>query len=428
MPRASTPDAGPLAFEVSATPAGDTTAAVVTPGVVDVRPFSHLSASLSDNHDEVTLGNRGNAPVTASLTVERDEGVEASVAPATVVVPKEGKATAALTVNAKRPLVGKGRSYGFRVVAEPDVGERVQVGATIRRRPLLSPGAATGGAIVVAVVLVAGLVVATHGSGSGAPSTTVAAAGAVKLDACPAKGHVDAYGVRSIQPNEIAQLPKTYTFLKVAGDGCTPDRFNPCEPIHYVQNAAAAPPFAADNVREAFRRLAAATGMKFVDDGLTDEDARTGPYVPERYGQRWAPILIDWQHFPPEQTNGASQVLGNTNIMRIGDTTVSGRLRFNVDAYNNEITKAPIEAGFGPSAGSGTGPIGRDNIQWGRVVLHELAHVVGLGHSSDPASLMYPDAAQQTSRPADFNRTDLAGLQYLGKDAGCLPEPPLPTS
>jgi hypothetical protein len=308
------------------------------------------------------------------------------------------------------------------------VGERVQVGATIRRRPLLSPGAATGGAIVVAVVLVAGLVVATHGSGSGAPSTTVAAAGAVKLDACPAKGHVDAYGVRSIQPNEIAQLPKTYTFLKVAGDGCTPDRFNPCEPIHYVQNAAAAPPFAADNVREAFRRLAAATGMKFVDDGLTDEDARTGPYVPERYGQRWAPILIDWQHFPPEQTNGASQVLGNTNIMRIGDTTVSGRLRFNVDAYNNEITKAPIEAGFGPSAGSGTGPIGRDNIQWGRVVLHELAHVVGLGHSSDPASLMYPDAAQQTSRPADFNRTDLAGLQYLGKDAGCLPEPPLPTS
>jgi hypothetical protein len=41
---------------------------------------------------------------------------------------------------------------------------------------------------------------------------------------------------------------------------------------------------------------------------------------------------------------------------------------------------------------------------------------------------MYPDAAQQTSRPADFNRTDLTGLQYLGKDAGCLPEPPLPAS
>ncbi len=248
------------------------------------------------------------------------------------------------------------------------------------------------------------------------------------LDACPAQGHVDTEGIRSLLPTEIAKLPITYTFLHVAPDGCSPARFNPCEPVHYIQNAAAAPTFVAENVREAFKRLSQATGITFVDDGLTDENARRGPYVPERYPGRWAPILIVWEHFPQEQTSGESQILGNTVPMRAGEVTVSARLRFNVDAYNDETTKAPIQDGFGPPAGSGTGPIGRNNITWGRIILHELAHVVGLGHTREEGSLMYPDAAQQTIRPTGFSKSDLTGLRYLGRDAGCVtPPPPLPS-
>ncbi len=246
---------------------------------------------------------------------------------------------------------------------------------------------------------------------------------APQLDACPAEGHVDTLGIRSLLPTDIAKLPITYTFLHVAADGCTPARFDPCAPVHYIQNAAAAPPFVAENVREAFKRLSQATGINFVDDGLTDENARRGPYVPERYPGRWAPILIVWEHFPPEQTSGESQILGNTVPMRSGDVTVSARLRFNVDAYNDETTKAPIQDGFGPPAGSGTGPIGRNNITWGRIILHELAHVVGLGHTREEGSLMYPDAAQQTLRPTGFSRSDLTGLRYLGREAGCLSAP-----
>lgn len=254
------------------------------------------------------------------------------------------------------------------------------------------------------------------------------AAPAAKLDACPAKDHTDTVGNRGLTANDIANLPLSYTFLKVAADGCTPLRFNPCEPVHYVQNGAAAPPFVVENVREAFRRLSEATGITFVDDGMTDETDRTTAYVPDRYGTRWAPILIAWVHFPDSQTNGAQQILGNTLPLSVGGVTVSARLRFNVDAYNDESTKAPIGDGFGPPAASGTGPIGRNNITWGRIVLHELAHVAGLGHTSDPGSLMYPDAAQQTIRPTGFSKTDLTGLRYLGKDAGCLQTPPLPAS
>ena len=267
---------------------------------------------------------------------------------------------------------------------------------------------------------------ACGGGGDGGPPVDPLAVDttAPPLDACPAEGHVDTLGIRSLLPTDIAKLPITYTFLHVAADGCTPARFDPCEPVHYIQNAAAAPPFVAENVREAFKRLSQATGITFVDDGLTDENVRRGPYVPERYPGRWAPILVVWEHFPTEQTSGESQILGNTVPMREGDVTVSARLRFNVDAYNDEATKAPIEAGFGPPAGSGTGPIGRNNITWGRIILHELAHVVGLGHTREEASLMYPDAAQHTTRPTGFSRSDLTGLRYLGRDAGCLATPP----
>lgn len=280
------------------------------------------------------------------------------------------------------------------------------------------------------VVAVAALLVLTGcGGGSGGSDADPLAAGttAPKLDACPAEGHVDTLGVRGLTPTEIAKLPISYTFHGVASDGCSPMRFNPCAPVHFIQNAAAAPSFVVENVREAFKRLAQNTGIDFVDDGLTDESTRRSGYVPERYPSRWAPILIVWEHFPAAQTSGEQQILGNTVHYRVDEVTVSGRLRFNVDAYNNEDTKAPIQDGFGPPVGSGTGPIGRDNITWGRIVVHELAHVVGLGHTSDEGSLMYPDAAQQTIRPTGFSKADLTGLRYLGRDAGCIKVPPLPT-
>ncbi len=288
------------------------------------------------------------------------------------------------------------------------------------------PARRRAGVTAIAAMLL--LTACGGGSGRGDVDPLAVDTTAPKLDtACPAEGHVDTLGVRGLTPTEIANLPLTYTFLNVGADKCTPARFNPCEPVHYIQNGAAAPAFVVENTREAFKRLGQVTGIEFIDDGLTDENTRRGPYVPERYPGRWAPILIVWEQFPAAQTSGASQILGNTVPTRVQEITVTARLRFNVDSYNNEDTKAPIEDGFGPPAGSGTGPIGRNNITWGRIILHELAHVVGLGHTREEGSLMYPDAAQQTIRPTGFSKSDLTGLRYLGKDAGCVPNPPKPS-
>ncbi len=444
MPKSSVPAAGALPFELTAGGAS------VAGGVVRLRPFSRLSATLTaegEDRHRLTLGNRGNAPTPTALRAEAEgDPLDVRIEPASVVVVPGGTAHAVVTVGG----VGASR---FRIVAEPEFGPPVHVGgafpesgaggadaAVARAGGAERPGRPAAGrrraglaaaAIAAAVALLAAIAVFAAGGEDGATSAdgdddAVGFGVGPPLAACPAQGHTDTYGVRGLAANEIANLPKDFTFLRVKADGCQPMRFNPCEPVHYIQNSTAAPPFAVENVREAFRRLAAATGMTFVDDGFTDETTRAGPHVPERYPGRWAPILILWDHFPPEQTTGRSQVFGNTNVMREGDVTVSGRLRFNVDAYRDELSREPIQAGFGPPAGSGEGAIGRNNLQWGRIILHELAHVMGLGHSSDFGSLMYPDAVMQTARPADFQRPDLEGLRYLGRDAGCLASPRLP--
>jgi len=438
IPRAPEPAAGLLRFEVAVAPSGPvmvTLPAATVPGAVDVQAFANLSAMLSPpttadakggptRHDLV-VANQGNAPAGAALRSRADASqLGVRVEPPTLVVPGGGEAAATVEVTpATRRLIGGERTHDFCVIVEPEARQPFEVAGSYRQRPAVAHPVAWATAVVAVLGLIAAGAVLASINEPSRPAADPVAAGAPPLDSCPARGHVDMFGIRSIEPDEVANLPDTYTFLRVGADGCTPARFNPCEPVHYIQNAAAAPPFVADNVREAFRRLSRATGIEFVDEGLTDEAGRASAYVPERYGSRWAPILIVWEHFPAEQTSGRAQILGNTTIAREGDVVVSGRLRFNVDAYSNETTQAPIRAGFGPPTGSGTGPILRENITWGRIILHELAHIVGLGHTRDDAALMYPDAALHTSRPAEFMPPDLQGLRYLGTEAGCLTTP-----
>ncbi|HEX6595425.1 MAG TPA: matrixin family metalloprotease, partial [Acidimicrobiales bacterium] len=209
----------------------------------------------------------------------------------------------------------------------------------------------------------------------------------------------------------------------VKSDGCTPLRFNPCEPISYVQNLALAPPTGADDVREAFARLSRATGMTFVDEGTTDEVARRGHSVPERYGQRFAPILVSWTRFGNQGDDPTIQAVGRGIGAIVDDVIVSGQLSLNVDAVTDREARTPVAGGFGPALGSGVGAIGPKEVTWGRIILHELAHVVGLGHTRDKGAIMYPETAEQTARPADFKEPDLQGLGFLGREAGCLSTP-----
>jgi hypothetical protein len=212
----------------------------------------------------------------------------------------------------------------------------------------------------------------------------------------------------------------------VKPDGCTPLRFNPCEPVHYVINAAQAPATGVADVKEAFARLATATGMTFVDDGLTDETARRTGSDLARFPGRWPPILVVWARGSGDRAG--VEVVGSGVPLRVGDVLVSGTLTLNADAVVNRARNTPVPGGFGSGGGPGIGAIGAEGVTWGRVILHELAHVMGLGHTRDRDQLMYPDTAEQTAHVTEYRSGDRAGLRSLGREAGCLPDPPRPAA
>jgi hypothetical protein len=199
-----------------------------------------------------------------------------------------------------------------------------------------------------------------------------------------------------------------YAFLERMGDG-SPVRWNPCEPIHYVINASHAPSGSAEDVYEAVRRISQATGIVFVYDGLTDEEASTrrNAFVPERYGDRWAPVLIAWsdpdtsdipfEHGDEVASGVATPLLPNSSPEEV---YVSGWVALNMDDPNPPGFDLPNEQG--------------------PVLLHELGHVMGLGHVQVAGELMQGSGGGLV----DLGPGDREGLRRLGASEGCVAVPP----
>jgi hypothetical protein len=204
---------------------------------------------------------------------------------------------------------------------------------------------------------------------------------------------------------------RSHEFTFMAMHGSEPVRWNPCEPIHYVVNLGAAPAGSLADVQAAALELSGATGIVFAYDGLSEEVPSLGrdPYQPDRYGDRWAPVLIGWVD-PTESSfdfdpggREAAGVAGPLTAGALQDIYVSGVVAINV--------ADPNPPGFG-SPGS-----------QGPVLLHELAHVLGLGHIKVQGELMEPSGGGVV----DFGPGDLEGLRQLGRAAGCQTTPEMPS-
>jgi hypothetical protein len=225
---------------------------------------------------------------------------------------------------------------------------------------------------------------------------------------CPVRNHLAAeFNGRT---RAGVEPPVDYAFLEARQGGCQPVRFNPCEPIHYVVNAALAPPGAVDDFRAAVRLLEQATGLSFVDDGPTDEryEISRQRSQPERYGPRWAPILVVWDNGQRHRMDASNPAGGVSSP--VDGVSVTGALIVNVDTL--------IDGKF-PPTGFGEGGT------WGRVFLHELGHIVGLGHVARSDQIMFSELGVQKGR-AEYHAGDLAGLRLIGREAGCLPTPAPP--
>jgi hypothetical protein len=97
------------------------------------------------------------------------------------------------------------------------------------------------------------------------------------------------------QVTEPGTSPPGWSPAWVDDDG-NPVRWDPCTPIAYVVNPTWMPARGREDLVEALRRITAASGLEFVDEGDTDELPMRGrpAYQPDRYGDRWAPVLVAW--------------------------------------------------------------------------------------------------------------------------------------
>jgi hypothetical protein len=197
-----------------------------------------------------------------------------------------------------------------------------------------------------------------------------------------------------------------HTFITFQADGVTPVAYDPCRPVHYVIRPDMAPPGGEELVREAVARISQVTGLQFVYRGATFEEPvpERELFQPDRYGRRWAPVLIAWE---TEETNAAlaGDVVGEAGSVpaSLGDgprVYLTGTVSLDAPRFA-EILR-----------GRGGRSIARS------IVLHELGHLIGLGHVDDEGQLMFPEARREVP---DFAAGDLTGLAVLGAGA-CVPE------
>jgi hypothetical protein len=173
-----------------------------------------------------------------------------------------------------------------------------------------------------------------------------------------------------------------------------------------VIRAKGEPEGGAQIITEAVLRVSRVTGLRFVYDGATSEapSRLREPYQPERYGGRWAPVLISWVT-QGETPDFATDVLGRGGSFPVG-------LPYTPNAY----VTGQVELDSRQLARILHWPNGRQVVR--AIVLHELGHLMGLDHVTDAHQLMYPDSQPEVT---DFGAGDLAGLAALGRGT-CMPD------
>jgi hypothetical protein len=187
-----------------------------------------------------------------------------------------------------------------------------------------------------------------------------------------------------------------------------PVRWDPCSPVELLLAPDGAPAGARDDLEDAVATLRDATGLDLVVVGTTEERPSGSrlPYQPEVHGEHWAPVLVAWEvpghdGIPLRDTDRGVAI--PIAVGPPGDRVyVSGQVVLNADRLD-------LRSGREDRADS-----------WGATLLHELVHVLGLGHVDDPDELMY---VYPGDGPVRLGPGDRAGLRAVGDEGGCFDVP-----
>ncbi|KLR61423.1 Matrixin [Actinobacteria bacterium IMCC26207] len=228
-------------------------------------------------------------------------------------------------------------------------------------------------------------------------------------------------------PGEVPDGGGTHGFIQMQPDGVTPVAYDPCRPIHYVTRPDGAPDGADQLITEAVASVSQATGLVFINDGATDEapSEQRDSFLPERYGDRWAPVLIAWSN-PTESPDlggdGSGDSAGSTlEILGYAGSSSAGYAEDSdpgaADSSGQQIFVSGGLTLDGPDFAELLSERG-GYAEARATVMHELGHLVGLDHVSDDSQLMSPTLSGDLT---DYASGDLEGLAVLGQGQ-CLPD------
>ena len=180
-------------------------------------------------------------------------------------------------------------------------------------------------------------------------------------------------------------------------------QYNPCAPVRWRLNTQYAPDGVKPEVKAALKQLGAATGIRFVYTGETKAipgSSRKWPGNTNRVVAWAAPSQTKWNLY------------GNT-IGRGGQLkTKWARTATGKRAVQITRSGLVMDNTFAAPAGF-VGPNAR-----GSIIVHELGHAAGLGHTNDQVQQMYPSAVNTAN--GIYQAGDLAGLRHVGLMTGCL--------
>lgn len=184
-----------------------------------------------------------------------------------------------------------------------------------------------------------------------------------------------------------------YSFLQhQPGRPDDPVTWDPCREIEFVVNPDQGPDDAESLVTEAVAEASRASGLAFDYQGLSDRRPDQGTLDQSELEQ---PVLVAWAT-PSE----VADLDGNAGLGGAVSRSVTGGFRY--------YTTGSVTLNAESFRDLDDRPRGRDRQR--AVVLHELGHLLGLGHVDSSAELMHED---NTGR-LDYARGDLDGLARLG--------------
>ena len=197
---------------------------------------------------------------------------------------------------------------------------------------------------------------------------------------------------RRLPAPAIIERGGTFTFAKTQPGSSDPVGWDPCSTVKYAVNPAGMPEGARPLLDRAVARISAATGLELEDEGDTDRRPFTGTMVPLGGGR---PVVIGWgdaAEYPG--LDGAVAGLGGAAAEEGAQGRryyVTGGVVLDVDVFTPaNVVQRPrvLEA----------------------ILVHELAHVVGLGHVDEPMELMFVNNSGQV----ELGPGDREGLARLG--------------